>query len=251
MLGTIHLGFGFEEVLTEEARRAFEAARTVVTETDLGQDPGGRLVQAALLPQGQLLSQMLGEADWKTLLERLGSQLPAPVLERMKPWLPAVLLGLTELKDAFDQAKPGASDRMMDVELMAQAKERHKTLTHLETVDEQIAVFEQISLEEQLSELRHALTEDSRAQARVLVDAFASGDEQRLISALFDAEQMKSAPGFYQTVLFARNARWVPTLEPLLAQGDALVAVGAAHLFGERGLLHEFGQRGYRITRVK
>jgi uncharacterized protein YbaP (TraB family) len=134
---------------------------------------------------------------------------------------------------------------------MAVARERHKALIHLESVEEQIAVFEQISVEEQLSELRHALTENSRAQARALIDAYASGDEQRLISALFDAEQMKSAPGFYQTVLFARNQRWVPTLEPLLAQGEVLVAVGAAHLFGDRGLLHEFGQRGYRVSRVK
>ena len=250
LLGTIHLGFGFDEVLSAEARRAFHGSRSVVTETDLGQDPAARLVQAALLPQDQQLSQLLGEPAWSGLVERLGQQLPPPILVRMKPWLPAVLLGLTELKQAFDEAKPGASQRMMDMELMARARERQMTLLHLESVDEQIAVFEQISLEEQLSELRHALSDDSHGQARALVDAFASSDEQQLVRALFDAEQMKSAPGFYQTVLFARNERWLPTLEPLLSQGDTFVAVGAAHLFGEQGLLHAFRQRGYTITRV-
>jgi uncharacterized protein YbaP (TraB family) len=250
LLGTIHLGFGFDEVLSADAKRAFHNSRAVVTETDLGQDPAGRLVQAALLPQDQQLSQLLGEPAWSGLVERLGQQLPPPLLMRMKPWLPAVLLGLTELRQAFDEAKPGASERMMDIELMARAREREMTLLHLETVDDQIAVFEQISLEEQLSELRHALTEDSRGQARALVDAFASGNEEQLVRALFDAEQMKSAPGFYQTVLFARNERWLPTLEPLLAQGDTFVAVGAAHLFGEQGLLRAFRARGYAVTRV-
>jgi uncharacterized protein YbaP (TraB family) len=251
LLGTIHLGFGFEEVLTPAGRQAFDASTTVVTETDPGQDPAGQLVQAALLPQGQLLSQMLDAAAWNKLVEQLAQQLPAPVLERMKPWLPAVLLGLIELKEAFDQAQPGASERMMDVELMARAREAGKKLVHLESVDEQIAVFEQISLEEQLSELRRALTDDSKAQARALVEAFASGDEERLVRALFDAEQMKSAPGFYQTVLYARNARWLPQLMPMLDQGGTFVAVGAAHLLGDRGLLHELVQRGYTITRVK
>jgi hypothetical protein len=139
---------------------------------------------------------------------------------------------------------------MMDVELMARARDRQMSLLHLESVDEQIAIFEEIPLDEQVSELRHALTEDGRTQARSLVEAFASGDEQQLVRALFDAEQMKSAPGFYQTVLFARNERWLPTLEPLIAQGDAFVAVGAAHLFGERGLLDALRAKGYAITRV-
>jgi uncharacterized protein YbaP (TraB family) len=62
---------------------------------------------------------------------------------------------------------------------------------------------------------------------------------------------MKSAPGFYQTVLYARNARWLPELERLMGEGNAFVAVGAAHLLGERGLLREFVQRGYTVTRVK
>jgi uncharacterized protein YbaP (TraB family) len=251
LLGTIHLGFGFDEVLTEPARRAFDGAATIVTETDLGQDPAERLVQAALLPPGKLLSQMLGEPAWSKLVDALGQQVPSPVLERMKPWLPAVLLGLMELKQAFDQEKPGASERMMDVELMARARDAGKKLVHLETVDAQIAVFEQISQEEQVSELRRALTDDSKEQARALVDAYASGDEERLVRALFDAEQMKSAPGFYQTVLYARNARWLPELERLMAEGNTFMAVGAAHLFGERGLMQELTQRGYSVTRVK
>lgn len=251
LLGTIHLGFGFDEVLNEPGRLAFQGSRVVVTETDIGQDPAGRLVQAALLPAGESLDAMLDPPTWDALQARLAREIPPPVLARMKPWLPAVLLGLTELKQVFDQARPGASERMMDLELTARARATQKRLVHLETVDEQIAVFEQIALEEQLSELRHALTDAGRAQARSLVEAFASGDQTALERALFDGEQMKSTPGFYQTVLFARNARWLPTLERVLSEGDAFVAVGAAHLLGERGLLAELSQRGYSVTRVE
>ncbi len=251
LLGTIHLGFGFDEVLTPAARAAFESATFVITETDLGDDPGGRLVKAALLPPGQSLPALVDAATWSALQERLKDQIPGPVLAQMKPWLPALLLGLAELKEAFDALRPGKSQQMMDVELMVRAQERSKELSHLESVDEQIAVFEGISLEEQIAELRHALAADSRDQARELVAAFESGDEARLGRALFDAEQMKLAPGFYEAVLFARNARWLPLVEHALAQGNAFVAVGAAHLLGEHGLLAELRRRGYRVERVQ
>ncbi|MFM2416509.1 MAG: hypothetical protein RL385_1232, partial [Pseudomonadota bacterium] len=36
LLGTIHLGFGFSQVLTAEARTRFEAARLVMAEMDPG-----------------------------------------------------------------------------------------------------------------------------------------------------------------------------------------------------------------------
>jgi hypothetical protein len=121
----------------------------------------------------------------------------------------------------------------------------------LESVDEQIAVFEGISLEEQISELKHALEHESQGQARELVLAFDSGDEARLDRALFDEAQMKIAPGFYQAVLFARNARWLPPVERVLAQGDAFIAVGAAHLLGGDGLLEQLRKRGYRVERVR
>jgi uncharacterized protein YbaP (TraB family) len=250
LLGTIHLGFGFDEVLTPAGEAAFNSAQRVITETDLADDPASRLVQAALLPPGQTLNALIDAKTWQALEARLAGQIPSPVLAQMKPWLPAVLLGISELKEAFDVLRPGKSERMMDVELMARAEKAKKAQQHLETVDEQIAVFDGISLEEQVSELQNALEENSREQSYALVKAFESGDEAQLCAALFDAEQMKMAPGFYQAVLFARNARWLPVVEAALAQGNAFIAVGAAHLLGEHGLLQELRNRGYQVARV-
>lgn len=251
LLGTIHVGFGFEEVLTPDAERAFEAARRVITEADIGEDPSARLIQAALLPAGESLEAMLDPSSWSELTARVGTQLPPPVLTRLRPWLPAMLLGLSELKQAFDEIKPEQGERMMDLELVARAKKAGKQVSHLETIDQQIAVFEKISLEEQLAELRQALTQNGLEQARALVQAYESGDEERLTKALFDAEQMESAPGFYETVLFARNQHWLPIVEQAAQEGGAFVAVGAAHLLGDRGLLKALAQRGYHVSRVE
>jgi uncharacterized protein YbaP (TraB family) len=251
LLGTIHLGFGFEEVLTAEARRRVEHSTQVITETELGGDSAGRMMQAALLPPGQSLARMLTPKNWQLLNERLGAMIPEPVMAQLRPWLPAVLLGIVDLKRALDQVRPGKSGHMMDVELIKLARGDGKRVVQLESVDEQIAVFDALTMQEQLAELEHALTEDSAAQSRALVEAFASGDERARASALFDAEQNARAPGFYRAVLFERNEHWLPVLEAALAEGDAFVAVGAAHLLGEHGLLATLRKRGYAVTRVR
>lgn len=250
LLGTIHLGFGFEDVLTPAARAGYDAAKLVITETDVGADAAERMMRAALLPEGQTLDTLLTPETWTALQARLASQIPPLVLVHLRPWLPAVLLGIMELTRAFDELRPGQSSHMMDVELIELARKQGKRLEHLESVDEQIAVFESITIAEQAAELQHALTEESAGQSRALVQAYGSGDEQQLSRALFDAEQLASAPGFYKAVLYDRNERWLPRLQQALAAGDAFIAVGAAHLLGDSGLLASLTQRGYEVTRV-
>ena len=175
LLGTIHIGFGFDEVLTLDARRRFDASTHVMTKADIsGADPE-RLLQAALLPPERSLRSVLGEPTWKKLLARIDAQIPAPLLDRLEPWLPTVMLGLEDLGHALEELKPGAEPRMMDVELMAEANQRGKQVTYFETVEEQIGVFDSISLDEQVRELTRSLETVGSAQARALLVGFFVG----------------------------------------------------------------------------
>jgi len=248
LLGTIHVGFGFEEVLTADARARFQASTRVMTEADVATTDPEHLIQAALLPPERSLRAILGEPSWSKLRERLRAQLPAPMLDRLEPWLPAVMIGLQDLEKALAELKPNGQNRMMDVELVKQASALGKDLSYLETVAEQLAIFDAISLEEQVRELQQELEADSARNARALLTSFAAGDEEALASALF--EDATSAPGFYDRVLFERNERWLPVIEREVARGGAFIAVGAAHLLGPRGLLAELVKRGYEVRRV-
>jgi uncharacterized protein YbaP (TraB family) len=250
LLGTIHMGFGFDEVLTPSARAAFTSAKRVMTEADVsGADPA-QLIQAALLPADKSLRGLVGEATWQKLVSRIGKQIPEPMLERLEPWLPSVMLGLEDLEQALGDMAPGSKGRQMDVELMAEARRTGKPITYLETVEEQIAIFDSIPLEEQVRELARSLESETSAQAKSLLVAFQAGDEQALARALFDETEIASSPGFYERVLYQRNERWLPILERELAAGSAFIAVGAGHLLGERGLLATLRAKGYTVARV-
>jgi len=49
---------------------------------------------------------------------------------------------------------------------------------------------------------------------------------------------------FDRRLLFDRNARMVARMQPQLKSGQAFVAVGALHLYGEQGLLSLLTARG-------
>lgn len=250
LLGTIHVGFGFEEVLTDDARVRFHSAARVMTEADVGKTDPQLLVRAALLPQDQSLRKLVGEVEWARLVARLSPQLPEMLLDRLEPWLPAVMLGLAELEQVLRELKPGAENRLMDVELVRLAGIEQKPVTHFETVEEQIAIFDTIPMADQVRELVHTLEQASSEQARQLYTTFSAGDVQGLTEALFDEAQLEGARGFYDRVLYQRNERWLPIIERELERGGAFIAVGAAHLLGDRGLLAALAHRGYQVRRV-
>ena len=74
-----------------------------------------------------------------------------------------------------------------------------------------------------------------KAQIKV-VQLYRSGDTINVDS--------RSHPG-----LTLRNNAWIATLAPELAKGKKLVAVGARHLYGTKGLLAQLKRLGFHIRR--
>ena len=51
-------------------------------------------------------------------------------------------------------------------------------------------------------------------------------------------------------LLAQRNHTWMMALVSVLPQDTTLIAVGAAHLFGEQGLIRKMRQLGYQVEAV-
>jgi hypothetical protein len=84
-----------------------------------------------------------------------------------------------------------------------------------------------------------------------LVENYLDGDMTPVFEELeAEMEREPGARAFKEALLDQRNHQMVERMMPLLERGKAFVAVGAAHLPGDEGMLHLLEQRGYRITRV-
>jgi len=57
--------------------------------------------------------------------------------------------------------------------------------------------------------------------------------------------------GYMDLLLYGRNRKWANQLATLLPGKSLLIAVGAAHLPGENGVIDLLRKQGYILTPVK
>lgn len=63
----------------------------------------------------------------------------------------------------------------------------------------------------------------------------------------------KQSPEFMEfgdVFLYNRNKAWIPKIENNIASKKCFIAVGAAHLFGEGGVIDLLEKKGYTVTAV-
>src|SRR5690606_30631570 len=111
----------------------------------------------------------------------------------------------------------------------------------LESYDQQIALFENLSAEEQRQALADSLDDADAMQDEIrrMHALWRAGDGEGLFEET-GAELKEKYPAVYQRLNSDRNLAWLPRLRAMLDDSDSddsLVVVGAMHLLGEDGVV--------------
>lgn len=205
------------------------------------------LFQRGLLTDGRTLDQLVPPPVYEQVL-KLASEnsLPPQAVRRFRPWLAAIVLGQAAIgKQGFDASQG------VELTLLGMRRAGHPPVIGLETPDEQIGLFAGLDDQRAAEMLGQSLKEiDTVAErAQKMVTAWMDGDLDRLHHLLLDA--MKDTPDLYDSVIVARNRRWLPRLDALLDQpGLTLVAVGAGHMLGPDGLVALLEAGGHTVQRL-
>ena len=246
LFGTIHSDD--DRVLARAAALEPLIARSRVFAAELiDDDEATRSVLRAMMAESAGLPASLGD-DWPEVEAQLAERgIPREALASLKPW--GALIVLLQPR--------GATARILDRELQERARVRRKPIEPLETVAEQIAVFDRLAEPVQLALLRHAARHQDELQGAFvrIVEAWLEGDLEAIWQ--LNAEPMRDpdlaredSELFLERVLFERNRRFVERLLPQLRRGGVFAAFGALHLYGERGVLAELARRGARVNPV-
>jgi uncharacterized protein YbaP (TraB family) len=199
--------------------------------------------QVMLLGEGRLLSEITGKDLFEQTSRAIQSRgIPEIVLDRMKPWAAAVTLSMPA---------PDTGE-VLDMLLYQRALQAGKQVFGLESIHEQLAVFDDMPEREQLVLLRDAVENFPEIDAlhRELLDAWMQRDLAKLMAinaAALQAGDRELAAELQDRLIIRRNQLMAERLQPYLQEGNVFVAVGALHLPGETGLLSLLAQRGYTV----
>jgi uncharacterized protein YbaP (TraB family) len=246
LFGTMHSDDPRVTRLPAEVERHFAAATTLVLEVSLDEQSEMAAAVQMLLPASSSLTALVGEEMSRQVKQAmLARGVPAEATERLQLWATALTLSLP---------KP-QSGLFLDKLLYQQALASNKKFTALESINEQIAIFTALSVDEQKELLRNVLDEYPGYPLLLeqMTEAYLARDLEQLLRISED-NPMSSNPALQEKVMMRlveqRNRRMAARIEPLLSQGGVFVAIGALHLSGKEGVVALLRQRGYQVEAV-
>ncbi len=246
LLGTIHSDDPRVTRLPAAVAQAFAKARSFTGELDMNADSLAQTQQAMLLPDDKVLESIIGHARYAQCVKLMADYgVPAVAVNRMKPWAIALQLNMP---------KPTTA-RFLDLILYQEAVARGLPVHGLETIPEQIAVFDKLPVKQQIVLLDESIKNHRETPALIetLIDLYLARDLAGM-QAINNDQMQKADTRLVAKVdrrlIIMRNHRMVERMQARLDEGRAFIAVGALHLPGKEGILNLLEQQGYLVRYV-
>jgi uncharacterized protein YbaP (TraB family) len=248
VFGTIHVADPRLEALPAPVAGAFERASRLMLEFLPDGYTRERFTEAAMFLDRQTLQEKIGVEDFERALEQLQpAGLSREFVSKLKPW--GVLLNLRDPR--------GATGTTPEAQLAGMARERRMPTSQIEGIEELIFTFDEMPMDAQVALLKHSLMH--RAELIELagrtLEAYLAGDLQRIWRLREEFVARHAAVAAHHAILTKRvihdrNVVMAFRMQRELRRGDAFVALGAMHLYGDKGVLALLEQDGWQTRRV-
>lgn len=236
-LGTCHVPLSLTDVMPDP--RPLVGARLAFVELRMA-DVEPQEALAAVWDDEADIAGTLGRERFVRLGRRLGMEgMPAPMLDRMKPYVVAVTAATADLTPEGDavgaQGSAAPAPPILDTTIAVVADMSGVEVRPVETFAQQMALLEGM----------HGLLDGDDEVADLT-----EGMARLCYRGELDVAEALEATA-YQPLLRDRNVAWFPRMLPELEQGGAFVAVGAAHMLGPDGLLALAEAEGFTVERLR
>jgi len=248
VFGTIHVADPRVTALPPPVTQAFNESRSLIVELTMEPANVMALATRMVLQDGRELPAIAGNELFGRAASLIGKYgLPEPVLRLFKPWAAALFL-------MVPQHDP---EKVLDIVLVRTAAAQGKPVHELESISEQVDIFDGMTEADQVALLRHAVENHDRMPkvTNRLIEAWLARDLAALWrigqEGVGESEEARRLDKVFRgRLLTERNVRMAERLEARLKAGSAFVAIGALHLYGNDGVLALLAKRGWKVTRV-
>jgi hypothetical protein len=250
LFGTIHMICSDDAQLSDSLKTAIGNIDEVYLEVDMDNlvEMLG-VLKKMKMRDDTTLADLLTKPDYdrvKKYFENNETLLPFSVLETYKPLLAASML--------MEGSTGCASPEAMEEVIMKEAKTNGKKIRGLETMAYQMSIFDTIPYKLQATELVKFVDDAGKG------DTTDNKEYEKLLQAYRDQnlsqleELTKTTDlgmaNFTDILLYNRNKNWVEKLKTIMTDHPVMVAVGAGHLPGDKGVINLLRKAGYTVRPV-
>lgn len=243
LFGTVHMLPQEDFYLGEHVKDALGSSDALVFELDItNPSMQMKIMELSLMANGDSIQAYLTKEQIDVLNQMLieSAGIPLVMVQNMKPFMISTFLMSRYMGD-----EPAS----FEFSLLELAKSDSMPILGLETVEEQMAVFDSIPYSEQAEGLIEMIEDEEEMQVlfKDIIQAYKEADVEELYVLL--NENMDSEEELY-FLLEKRNKNWVDRIADLAVDKRVFFAVGAGHLGGETGLLKLLKDGGYSVESV-
>ena len=205
-----------------------------------------KMMQMMYIKDGKAVMDFVNEEDKQVLYSFLSENIKTinyEMLKRLKPFILQSMLVPTMLDCSLPQA--------YDMLLLHQAQLKKLPIIGLETIEDQMAIFDAIPIEEQITDLIKMAKDTNKLYERQfdeLVKAYEDENLKELEKSFAKDKSLMSNYNF--EILDNRNENWIPIIEKMCQDKPSFIGFGALHLIGEKGVIQLLRTKGYSVEAV-
>ncbi len=244
LYGTIHITC--DATLPSKVKEAMNKTNQLCLELDMDDATmQTEMMSSMMMKNGVTMQSLCSAEDFKIVDEFLKKNLgfSAQLLNTVKPFMVSAML-YPKMMDCPMQS--------VESELLKISKEQNETTIGLETVAEQLTVFDAIPYQEQMNELiktaKSDLVRDSK-ELKEMLEIYKTEDIQAIIEFTKNSDNAMTSK-FDDELLNNRNKNWISRIEKIALEKPTFFGVGAAHLGGELCVINLLRNYGFTVEPI-
>lgn len=244
LFGTVHLIPAAKFKVSPALDSISKNVDRIVFEMDLAHpDLAAITMKKLLLDSVKSIQELYSAKEYKKLTKKLEKHnIPYKLFEKFKPFM----LQQQAMQVLLVENPKGYESHFLQI-----AKSKKIATGGLDAPEIQLATLDSIPLKKQAQSLYDIVMkpENSRKEIEKLFEMYQTNDVEVIYNYIMNVPDFSSISS---PLLDVRNIRWIENLQEMFKKNEALlVAVGAAHLGGPKGMIKLLQEKGYTLTPVK
>lgn len=245
LFGTIHITC--DANLDENTIKALSVTKQLYLELDMDdKSMQMQMMKHMMMKDGVKLSTLLNAEDLKIVDDFLKKNMNMSVkmFDSFKPFIITTMLYPKMIDCSFQS---------VESELMKVTKEQNEEVFGLESVEEQMKVFDNISYQVQAEELLKMAKSDlskDKEEMKKMMTIYQNKDIEGMLKMMDDSDNKITSEN-QEVLLNNRNKNWIPLMMKIMSEKPTFFGVGAGHLAGDEGVIKLLRKQGYKVEAVK